>query len=146
MKTTTNEPMLPNMPAATFKNPSLEEVLLFGAKLGMSTDEATKFWCYYESNGWKVGRNPMKKWHVALSGWKVRDQQQGEKSRFWQDREKLKICEEEIKRVMDLLNPESLRRPKPSEIPDLRLRLTELRKIKQGLTDRLLQDEQPGAL
>jgi predicted DNA-binding protein len=31
--------------------------------------EAEKFIAFYESNGWKVGRNPMKNWIAAASGW-----------------------------------------------------------------------------
>ena len=32
--------------------------------------EAENFWDYYQSNGWKVGRNPMKDWEAAASKWK----------------------------------------------------------------------------
>jgi hypothetical protein len=31
--------------------------------------EARRFWDYYESNGWKVGRNPMKDWKAAVRNW-----------------------------------------------------------------------------
>lgn len=30
---------------------------------------ALEFWNYYESNGWKVGKNKMSSWMAALSGW-----------------------------------------------------------------------------
>lgn len=33
------------------------------------------FFAYYESNGWKVGRNPMKDWRAAVRTWEQRDQQ-----------------------------------------------------------------------
>lgn len=52
--------------------PSLEEVKLQAAKIGLPDDEAESFFYHYESNGWKVGRNPMKCWLSALSGWRVR--------------------------------------------------------------------------
>ncbi len=29
-----------------------------------------EFWDYYESNGWRVGRNPMKDWKAAARRWK----------------------------------------------------------------------------
>jgi hypothetical protein len=30
------------------------------------------FFSYYESNGWRVGKNSMKDWHAAARGWKER--------------------------------------------------------------------------
>tara|TARA_R110000822_G_C15338773_1_gene495916 strand:- start:30376 stop:31182 length:807 start_codon:yes stop_codon:yes gene_type:complete len=33
---------------------------------------AQGFFDYYESNGWKVGKNSMKNWNAALSGWSKR--------------------------------------------------------------------------
>jgi hypothetical protein len=33
------------------------------------TDQVKRFYDYYESNGWKVGKNPMKNWAAALSNW-----------------------------------------------------------------------------
>jgi hypothetical protein len=28
-----------------------------------------KFWNHYENNGWKVGKNKMKNWKLALTSW-----------------------------------------------------------------------------
>lgn len=39
--------------------------------------EAKKFFVYYESNGWRVGRNPMKNWRAAATGWLARNVQKG---------------------------------------------------------------------
>mgnify|MGYP003632181203 CR=1 FL=1 len=36
---------------------------------GLSIDEAINFYEYYESNGWKVGKNPMKNWKMAVNRW-----------------------------------------------------------------------------
>lgn len=55
-----------------FSPPSLEEIRLHAAKIGLTEIEADKFWNYYGSNGWKVGRNPMISWHHAIMGWKLR--------------------------------------------------------------------------
>ncbi len=68
----------PELPPATKppkRIPDLEEVLLVAAKTGLSEVEARKFFSYYASNGWKVGKNPMKSWQHALSGWKTRSEQ-----------------------------------------------------------------------
>lgn len=32
-------------------------------------DQAENFYNYYESNGWRVGKNPMKNWHCAVANW-----------------------------------------------------------------------------
>jgi len=34
-----------------------------------SKDHAQQFFDHYESNGWKVGTNPMKRWKNAVNGW-----------------------------------------------------------------------------
>ena len=31
--------------------------------------DAVTFWNYYESNGWRVGKNQMKSWKAALARW-----------------------------------------------------------------------------
>ncbi len=53
-----------------FVRPSLEEVKLQAAKAGLLENESVRFFAYYESNGWKVGKNPMKSWHAAMTNWK----------------------------------------------------------------------------
>ena len=51
-----------------FVPPTLEEVKDYEAQKGY-TFSAEKFWGYYESNGWRVGKNPMKNWHGACVTW-----------------------------------------------------------------------------
>ena len=46
-----------------FDPPTIEDCFLYC----QDKDEAEKFWHYYESNGWKVGKNKMKNWKSALS-------------------------------------------------------------------------------
>ncbi len=41
-------------------------------ELDLPITEATRFLDYYASNGWKVGKNPMKDWKAAARGWKTR--------------------------------------------------------------------------
>ena len=41
-----------------------------------SSVSAEAFYAYYESNGWRVGRNPMKNWKQAVITWEVRDREQ----------------------------------------------------------------------
>lgn len=53
-----------------FKKPTIAELELHAAKIGLPNEEVDKFLNYYESNGWRVGRNPMKSWEHALVNWK----------------------------------------------------------------------------
>ncbi len=50
--------------------PTLDEIKLHAAKIGLPETEACKFHGYYESNGWRVGKNPMKSWVGAMTTWK----------------------------------------------------------------------------
>ena len=72
--TTSNEP--PPAPKVN-RIPDLEEVKLQAAKIGLSEVEAVKFFNHYASNGWRVGKNPMRSWSHALGGWKLRSQEYG---------------------------------------------------------------------
>jgi len=64
----------PTPPKQKFVIPSLGEVQLACAKIGLPELQATKFMAYYDSNGWRVGRNPMKSWIAALTMWKHRQE------------------------------------------------------------------------
>lgn len=55
-----------------FRSPTIEECQLHAAKIGLALIEAEKFFHFYTSNGWRVGRNLMRSWHSAMSGWKCR--------------------------------------------------------------------------
>lgn len=50
------------------QKPSLEEVTQHFEEKGHPT-QAEIFFNYYESNGWKVGKNPMKNWKAAAQNW-----------------------------------------------------------------------------
>ena len=56
---------------SVFVPPSLDEVKEYAAEKGWSLKEFSpeQFISYYESNGWKVGKNKMSKWKAAASGW-----------------------------------------------------------------------------
>ena len=54
--------------AQKLKKPTLEELKAYIAENGY-TFSAEAFMDYYESNGWKVGRNPMKSWQATCRTW-----------------------------------------------------------------------------
>ena len=58
--------------SSSMKRPTLDEVRAKIMEKGYSVD-AEAFWNYYESNGWKVGKNPMKKWESALVTWQKKE-------------------------------------------------------------------------
>lgn len=51
-----------------FVKPTLEEVVNY-CKERRNTVDANKFFDYYESNGWQVGKNKMKDWQAAVRTW-----------------------------------------------------------------------------
>lgn len=59
-----------------FSPPDVETVKNYFAEKGGTEAQAIRFHAYYESNGWKVGRNPMKNWKAAVTGWISRDMEQ----------------------------------------------------------------------
>lgn len=55
-----------------FKKPDIDELQKYIAEKGY-TFSASHFIDYYESNGWHVGRNPMKSWKAACANWQRRE-------------------------------------------------------------------------
>ena len=55
-----------------FKKPTIDEIKQYISEKKYSID-AESFFNYYESNGWKVGKNPMKNWPAAVSNWNKRE-------------------------------------------------------------------------
>ena len=51
-----------------FNPPTIEEIKAY-CKERNSSIEPESFFDYYESNGWKVGKNPMKDWKATLRRW-----------------------------------------------------------------------------
>jgi len=51
-----------------FQKPTLDEVLSYCKERNSGVD-GHKFFNYYESNGWKVGKNTMKNWKAAVHTW-----------------------------------------------------------------------------
>ena len=54
------------------KYPTLEEVKAYCSERGNKVDPE-RWFDYYTSNGWKVGKNPMKDWKAAVRTWERQD-------------------------------------------------------------------------
>jgi hypothetical protein len=61
----------PDKPAHTqtkFIKPTIEEIEQYAAEKNLTVD-ANRFFDFYESKGWLVGKSPMKDWRAALRNW-----------------------------------------------------------------------------
>lgn len=72
-KTTNN-----NTGATRFVKPSLDEVKAYCDER-LSKVDPEQFFAYYEANGWKVGKNPMKDWKAAFRYWEKSEKERKEK-------------------------------------------------------------------
>lgn len=61
-----------------FTPPSVSDVREYCLERGNSVDPEC-FLDHYTSNGWKVGKNPMKDWKAAVRTWEKSEKQQGRK-------------------------------------------------------------------
>ena len=67
-----------------FTKPTLEEVEAYCRERNKGVD-AQRWFDYYSSNGWKVGKNPMKDWKAAVRTWERSEPKQGRMSAKWQE-------------------------------------------------------------
>lgn len=58
------------------KRPTLDEIQAFISEKGYDVD-ANTFFSFYESNGWKVGKNAMKNWKAAIATWDSKNRNNG---------------------------------------------------------------------
>ena len=61
-----------------FVPPSLDEVTAYCTERHNTVDPEG-FIAFYTSNGWKVGKNPMKDWKAAVRSWEQRDKRPAKK-------------------------------------------------------------------
>lgn len=63
-----------NIKRKVFKKPTLEELKEYCINASLNVDYQY-FYDYYESNGWRVGKNTMKDWKATLRNWNRRNNQ-----------------------------------------------------------------------
>jgi len=73
----------PRAPAKRFAKPEWQELAQYFHEQGSTTcqDDATRFIDYYESNGWKVGKNSMKDWKATVRQWIKRKKENEQQNR-----------------------------------------------------------------
>lgn len=86
-----------------FTKPSLDELTSYIKEKNLNVD-AEKFIDYYESNGWKVGRNPMKDWKATCRRWNSTNPKK-EVRPSWIDKDikREEITQEEMNELDNLL-------------------------------------------
>lgn len=62
-----------------FTPPTLDQVRAHCLEMGYTFDPEA-FFAFYESKGWKVGRNPMKSWTAACVTWQKRERKEERRS------------------------------------------------------------------
>ena len=68
-----------------FAKPTLDEIIAYCRERNNDVD-ANRFYNYYEANGWKVGRNPMKDWKACVRTWErnnPKPQEERKKVELW---------------------------------------------------------------
>ena len=66
----------PKPTAPRFVKPTVEDVAAYCKEKGYAIN-AEHFINYYEANGWKVGKNPMKSWQATCANWASRERKDG---------------------------------------------------------------------
>jgi hypothetical protein len=92
----------PKGKAKRFSPPSITELITYFQEHKSSEFEANKFFDYYTSNGWQVGKTKMKDWKAAARGWISRGNQNGSHQQSNQPR-KLSLAERSTNNTREAL-------------------------------------------
>lgn len=60
-----------------FKAPNVDEVRAYCLESGYTAVDPERFVDFYQSKGWKVGREPMKDWKAAVRNWNRKENPNG---------------------------------------------------------------------
>lgn len=63
-----NKESKPKKTTSRFVKPTIDEVMDYCRQRNNQVD-ANRFVDYYEANGWRIGKNPMKDWKAAIRTW-----------------------------------------------------------------------------
>lgn len=95
----------PRAPSAPRSPASEGEMEVYADKIGLPMSELEKFRDYYEGNGWKVGRVPMRSWQATMRNWKRRWEEQREKEAKCKKEEDDPAYARYMKELQRKLNP-----------------------------------------
>lgn len=84
---TINHKPITNKQSGRMARPTLEQLIEeFNGRVVSPLQEANKFLNHYNSNGWKVGKNPMKSWKAAVTNWITRGKENAKPNGNYQSR------------------------------------------------------------
>lgn len=63
-----------------FTPPTLDEVAVYGAEIGLSRQQCSAFIDHHAAAGWRLKAGPMKDWRAALRTWKTRADEYAKKN------------------------------------------------------------------
>ena len=66
------------IPAERFIKPTIEEIKSYCLERNNGVDPQ-KFFDFYESKGWMIGKNHMKDWRATMRGWSAREKNEAPK-------------------------------------------------------------------
>ena len=91
--------------APRFRKPTREEVAEYCQERGNHVD-VDRWFDYYESNGWKVGKNPMKDWKAAIRTWEKNgyDNPRGKPNTYGGSTERANAFDDLEEQLMNELN------------------------------------------
>lgn len=131
-----------------FVKPTVEQVKEHGATIGVDEQTCEKFWYFYESKGWKVGKNSMKCWKSAMVTWKKTDGFVSNVQHSITPEIQIKSpvvakqvneqCRKELEECMEWVSPDDrppFRRIKPAmeeRAKILKAKIEEMKKIERG--------------
>jgi len=84
---------------APFQKPTLDEIKKYLKEKNILSVNASRFWNFYESKGWMVGKNKMRNWHAAVGTWT-------------KDGEGVQKKEEKEEVIVDTFDYSKLKKPK----------------------------------
>ena len=73
----------------TFKKPEISEIRNYCNEI-LANIDPDRFFDYYQANGWKVGKNPMRDWKAAIRNWKSKQSQNQSQPRQYQSPQQAK--------------------------------------------------------
>lgn len=91
--------------APRFRKPTREEVAEYCQERGNHVD-VDRFMDYYDSNGWKVGKNPMKDWKATIRTWEKNgfDNPRGKPNTYGGSTERANAFDDLEEQLMNELN------------------------------------------
>ena len=99
------QPQVPKAPHTKFQKPTKEDLTTFAQSKQLRTDLIDDFMDYYESNGWKVGRSPMRNWQAAYRRWvrtSLNNKNRGSTNPFLEELRRIEAEEAEEEKVIEV--------------------------------------------